>query len=75
MKDIKGFKFWGSATVGTKGQIVIPAEAREALDINEGDKIIILSAPGGDGFMAIKPELFEQYVKEITKELTGILKK
>ena len=33
---------FGLATVGTKGQIVIPAEARKELGIAEGDKLIIL---------------------------------
>jgi len=33
--------FYGTATVGTKGQIVIPAEAREELKIKEGDKVTV----------------------------------
>lgn len=32
----------GMATVGTKGQIVIPAEARRELNLEEGDKVVIL---------------------------------
>jgi AbrB family looped-hinge helix DNA binding protein len=40
MRKIKSFV--GIATVGTKGQIVIPAEARQELGINEGDKLLIL---------------------------------
>ena len=40
MRKIKSFV--GLATVGTKGQIVIPAEARQELGINEGDKLLIL---------------------------------
>jgi len=35
-------KFLGLATVGTKGQIVIPVEARDALKIKEGDKLLVL---------------------------------
>ena len=38
----KSTKFLGLATVGTKGQIVIPVEAREALKIKEGDKLLVL---------------------------------
>ena len=30
------------ATVGTKGQIVIPLEIRERLKINPGDKVVLL---------------------------------
>jgi AbrB family looped-hinge helix DNA binding protein len=38
----KDSKILGLATVGSKGQIVIPQEAREALQIEEGDKLLIL---------------------------------
>lgn len=35
-------KFAWTATVGTKGQIVIPKEARELFDIQPGDTLVIL---------------------------------
>lgn len=39
----------GTATVGAKGQIVIPAEAREKMGIQPGDKLFIVCAgPKGD---------------------------
>jgi AbrB family looped-hinge helix DNA binding protein len=38
-------KFFGKIPVGTKGQIVIPAEARKAMNIKPGDKVIIISGP------------------------------
>jgi bifunctional DNA-binding transcriptional regulator/antitoxin component of YhaV-PrlF toxin-antitoxin module len=31
-------KLFGTSTVGTKGQIVIPADAREQLGIDHGDR-------------------------------------
>jgi AbrB family looped-hinge helix DNA binding protein len=37
--------FYGTATVGDRGQIVIPAEARKALDINPGDKVLVVKHP------------------------------
>ncbi len=39
-------KFFGKVPVGTKGQIVIPAEARKAMGIKPGDSVIIISGPG-----------------------------
>ena len=36
-------KFFGIVTVGERGQIVIPKEARKILNIKKGDKLIILS--------------------------------
>jgi len=41
MKRPKGKYAW-TVTVGTKGQIVIPAEARAIFDIKPGDTLILL---------------------------------
>ena len=41
MKAPKGKHAW-SVTVGPKGQIVIPKEARELFDIHPGDTLLIL---------------------------------
>lgn len=38
-------KVFGMATVGEKGQIVVPCEARKLLDIKSGDKLIVMSGP------------------------------
>lgn len=38
----KGKYFFGSVTVGERGQIVILKEAREVFDINTGDKLLVL---------------------------------
>ena len=39
--------FFGSATVGERGQIVIPSEARKRFSINPGDKMLVMEHPGG----------------------------
>ena len=52
-------KYAGTVTVGTKGQIVIPKEAREMFDIQPGDTLLLL----GDAArgIAIPPKhLFEE---------------
>ena len=41
MTKPKGKYAW-SATVGEKGQIVIPKQAREIFDINPGDVLVLL---------------------------------
>lgn len=38
-------KLVGTASVGPKGQVVIPAEVREAMDIQPGDKLVALYSP------------------------------
>ena len=34
-------RFYGATTVGEKGQTVIPAEAREAMKLKKGDKLLV----------------------------------
>ena len=41
MKKLEGKYAW-TATVGEKGQIVIPKQAREIFGINPGDTLILL---------------------------------
>lgn len=36
----------GTVTVGTKGQIVIPKEARDLLDIQFGDQLMVITKHG-----------------------------
>lgn len=38
----KGKYFFGAVSVGERGQIVIPKEAREVFNINSSDKLLIL---------------------------------
>lgn len=79
MKKFKfqGCKFFGSAKIGAKGQFVVPVEARDELGLQEGDKLLILSTPDGNGILAVKPELLEQFIdqaadfKEILKTHKG----
>ena len=57
-------KFAWTVTVGTKGQIVIPKEAREVFGIEPGDRLLIL-ADVKQG-MAIPPKnTFNDYFRKI----------
>lgn len=42
-KGIYQGKFYGSTTVGERGQVVIPVEARNELDINSGEKVVVFA--------------------------------
>ena len=57
-------KYAWTVTVGTKGQIVIPKEARDVFDIHPGDHLLKL-ADENQG-MAIPPkDSFDEYFKKI----------
>jgi AbrB family looped-hinge helix DNA binding protein len=56
--------FLGSATVGTKGQIVIPADAREAMQIKEGDKVVILRGPREGSVLVLRVDSFDMLLQK-----------
>lgn len=69
MKHPKGKYAW-TVTVGEKGQIVIPKQARELFDIKPGDSLVIL----GDEKLgiAIPPKgLLAQFADAVFEPETG----
>lgn len=62
----KGKHLFGIVTVGDRGQIVIPKDARRVFDINAGDRLIVL----GDeqqGIAIVKADAFESFANQIIK--------
>lgn len=57
--------FYGLATVGEKGQIVIPSEAREALKLEKGEKLLVMSGPNRNMLMLAKPAQIEQFIQKL----------
>jgi len=45
--------FYGTVTVGERGQIVVPAQARADLDINPGNKLLVFGHPHQLGLMIV----------------------
>lgn len=62
-------RLYGTATVGTKGQIVIPADAREELGIKAGDRLYIVNAMHGSGIVCLKEEMLESMVQQLTAQV------
>lgn len=63
----KKIDFWGTTSLGERGQIVIPAGARKALNLKKGDKLVVVSK--GNKFLGILK------AEEISKELKSLLSK
>lgn len=55
----------GTVTVGERGQIVIPAEARKKLGINSGDTLFAMSHPNHDGLMLFKMDAMRDFLNHI----------
>jgi AbrB family looped-hinge helix DNA binding protein len=56
--------FLGSATVGTKGQIVIPADARAAMQVKEGDKVVVLRGPHEGSIIVFRVDSFDKFLEK-----------
>lgn len=59
-------KLFGTATVGSKGQVVIPAYAREELGIKPGDRLYVMGSPKKK-VLGLIPE---EQLREILDHLT-----
>ncbi|HIE37876.1 MAG TPA: AbrB family transcriptional regulator [Anaerolineales bacterium] len=84
MKEGRGH-FYGAVTVSDRGQIVIPAQARRDLNIEVGEKLLVLGGPAG-GLILIRAgvvsrmllrwtdvirRLGEEELEEIVEETNG----
>ena len=54
--------------VSRKYQVVIPKQTRKALNIGEGDELIV-SVSGGQIIMKPKPKSYTQYMRGLHKEV------
>ena len=59
-----GKHLWGTVTIGSKGQIVIPKNARDTFDMKEGDRLVVLGDES-QGIALIKAEIFEKQMQEM----------
>jgi AbrB family looped-hinge helix DNA binding protein len=66
------FKCFGSAIVGPRGQVVIPAPARKELGIEVGATLLVFLGPGERGLILFKADAVEQIVKMVSERLTTV---
>ncbi len=62
-------KFFGSMTVGPKGQVVIPAGARKELSLDTGATLLVFETPFGEGLFLLKADALEQVLGMMCKQL------
>ena len=62
-------QFYGTATVGEKGQIVIPQDARNNMKLKKGDRLLVF---GMDNDMLAVAKL--SHIEKITSHLSKKLK-
>ena len=64
--------FQGTATVGERGQVVIPVQARETCGIEPGDKLLAFTHAGGAGVMFVKLEAMLEMRSLLTQLLADV---
>ena len=70
-------KFYGTTTLGEKGQVVIPAEARSNMHIAKGEKLLVFGM-GGDMLVLNKLAHLQQFASHLEtklKKVRAIIKK
>ena len=65
--------FHGTTTLGEKGQVVIPADARKAMGLKSGDKLLVF-AMGKNMIALSKFEQLEHIADKLSEKLDGIRK-
>jgi AbrB family looped-hinge helix DNA binding protein len=69
-------KFYGSTVISDKGQVVIPVEARNALKLDKGEKLLVMGMHK-DAILLMKLSSFQKMSEEMAarqKELDKVLK-
>lgn len=61
-------KFYGSVTVGERGQIALPIELRRALGIEPGAKLLILQIEGKPVIYVVKSDLLQTVVAKLAAD-------
>lgn len=63
--------FYGSVTVGERGQVAIPAEARRDLGITPADKLLVFGGPEKGALIMIKAEYMTEFITNATAMLSN----
>lgn len=66
-------QFYGTTTIGEKGQVVIPAEARTATKLKKGEKLLVFGM-GEDVLIFAKLSNLEQFASVLSTRLKMVQK-
>jgi AbrB family looped-hinge helix DNA binding protein len=76
-KKVKSFehRFFDVVTVGERGQVVIPSNARKILGIKAGEKLLALEGPMGSSIIFMKMNSMNAMLSAVTSKLQMISEK
>ncbi|MBA7571144.1 hypothetical protein ES708_12902 [subsurface metagenome] len=64
----------GSTTVGPRGQVVIPVNARKEMGIDAGITLLVFKALRGQGLVLLKVDAIEQIMGMVSQRLADFEK-
>ncbi len=64
----------GSTTVGPRGQVVIPVNARKEMGIDAGTTLLVFKSFHGQGLVLLKVDAIEQMLAMVSERLTDFEK-
>jgi AbrB family looped-hinge helix DNA binding protein len=64
--------FYGSVTVGERGQVAIPAEARREHDIIPGGKLLAFGGPDKKVLVFVKAEFVTEFITGVTHMVSQV---
>jgi len=62
-------KLYGTATVGAKGQVVIPSDAREDMGINPGDRLYVVGTPERKVVVLLQEGALEEFIAMLSEQV------
>lgn len=65
---MKHGKCYGSTAMGERGQVVIPAEAREELELKPGEKLIVFGNPRRGTVILIKSDIMTKFADVLMRK-------
>ena len=68
--NLHRLKVFGSTTVGPRGQMVIPVNARKEMGIDAGTTLLVFKAFHGQGLVLLKVDAIEQIMSMVSQRLT-----
>lgn len=67
-------KLYGTVTVGERGQVVIPVEARREIGLKHNDKLLAMGNSTHDGIMFCKVSAMQEMVTKMRRTFGEIEK-
>jgi bifunctional DNA-binding transcriptional regulator/antitoxin component of YhaV-PrlF toxin-antitoxin module len=65
-------KFYGATTIGERGQVVVPVDARKDLNLTHSTKVMVFGAPMGEGLLIVKADSVAEILARANKMLSGV---